>query len=362
MLTKNIAPTPEMVKIVTSILDNNIKSQEIDFNGKKYTISIENGKCVSLTRDDKKWYKSVCDFFSRGLTSGQSAFTPRAYQLKIAVDNQLLEMNKDTKIGRFSNIPAEPSTMVDPNLHANNIIVDGKYIGIASQYPKDDQIKDHLTMLADNRTPCLLVLAGDGEVGQKGYTDYFRQNTEYSKSTLNKDNIVLGSITQSEFSSFNIVANNYLLKTKDSQGKMINIPVVHVTNWPDKKTVPITVLKNMVELVKKQIDKSLEIYKKGNSRALKDPKKMLPVVHCKAGVGRTGVFFAEYAMSNDNEKKLSLDRIINDMRASRNNLMVQTLEQRATLEEICKSQNRPILKSDEKYNSPLNEPIYANIS
>lgn len=369
MLIKNIAPTPKMVNQIKALLENNINSQRIDFNGKKYTIYIENGKCVSLTRDDKKWYKSVCDFFSRGLTSGQSAFTPRAYQLKIAVDNQLLEMNKlsdilnkDTKIGRFDNISAEPSTMVDPNLHANKINVGDKCIGIASQYPKDIQIKDHLTMLADNRTPCSVVLAGDDEVGKYSYKDYFRQDTEYSTSKLIKDNIDLGSITLSESSSLNIISRLYLLETKDSQGKMIKIPVFHVTNWPDKKTIPIPVLKNMVNLVKEQINISLETYKNGNSRYLQDPEKMLPVVHCKAGVGRTGVFFAEYAMSNDNEKKLNLERIIKDMRASRNNHMVQTPEQLNTLVEICKQEDRPIFEQDEKQRSYNNEPLYENVS
>ncbi|HDL8464616.1 TPA: dual specificity protein phosphatase family protein [Yersinia enterocolitica] len=374
MLTKNIAPTPEMVKIVTSVLDNKIKLQQIDFNGKKYTISIDNGKCVSLTRDDKKWYKSVCDFFSRGLTSGQSAFTPRAYQLKMAVDDKLSHIfnlisekkkNKDADINRFQNIPSKAETRVNPTLHANKISIDGQCIGIASQYPKDDQIKAHLTMLADNRTPCLLVLAGEDEVGEPGYKDYFRQNTDDSKSILNKDNINLGSIIQSNPSSFDIFAKKYLLKTKDSQGKEINIPVIHVINWPDKKSLPISVLKNMVNLVNKQIDVSRESYKNGKSRHMKDPEKMLPVVHCKAGAGRTGTFFAEYYMSNHPDNNVSLERIIDDMRTSRNNHMVQNQEQRNTLVEICKAQNRPRFKSDEKLNLSVNESepehLYANM-
>ncbi|HHB1474833.1 TPA: protein-tyrosine phosphatase family protein [Yersinia enterocolitica] len=405
MLTKNIAPTPEMVKIVTSILDNNIKSQQIDFNGKKYTLSIENGKCVSLTRDDKKWYKSVCDFFSRGLTSGQSAFTPRAYQLKMAVDKFLIlnkeepihmsreevnasvitkvedKINSETDIlwenllkfnnenqypstlddtNRYKDIKARISTQLNKNLNANKISITENHIANAGQYPKDEQIKAHLTMLADNRTPCLLVLAGEDEVGEPGYKDYFRQDTDDSKSIL-KYKYNLGSITQSDSSSFNIFAKKYLLKTKDSQGKEINIPVIHVINWPDKKSLPMSVLKNMVNLVNKQIDMSRESYKNGKSRHMKDPEKMLPVVHCKAGVGRTGTFIAEYYMSNHPDNNVSLERIIEDMRTSRNNHMVQKIEQLDTLVEICKAQNRPIFKSDEKLNLSVNGPIYANM-
>ncbi|CRY16808.1 tyrosine phosphatase [Yersinia enterocolitica] len=393
MLTKNIAPTPEMVKIVTSVLDNKIKLQQIDFNGKKYTISIDNGKCVSLTRDDKKWYKSVCDFFSRGLTSGQSAFTPRAYQLKMAVDEVLIlnkkepihmslkevnasvitkvedKINSETDIlwenllkfnnenqylstlgdtNRYRDIKARISTQLNENLSANKISIAENHIANAGQYPKDEQIGDHLKMLADNKTSCLVVLASNEDIAKSKFTDYFTTHSSYATSELVGKKYNLSS---------DVLADSYVLKTKDSKGKYIDIPVFHVTNWPDKKPIPSSALIEMADLV----TKSAKINNKINKISVNSFDKGLPFVHCKAGVGRTGTFIAEYYMSNHPDNNVSLERIIEDMRTSRNNHMVQKIEQLDTLVEICKAQNRPIFKSDEKLNLSVPKPIYVNI-
>ncbi|HHL2559539.1 TPA: protein-tyrosine phosphatase family protein [Yersinia enterocolitica] len=391
MLIKNIPPTPKMVNEVKSTLKDNVELQQIDFNGKKYTISIENGKCVSLTRDDKKWYKSVSDFFSRGFTSGQSAFTPRAHQLKMAVDRVLLnkeepihmsleevkygtfpkvesklsqdtielwdrleKLNKDNNkyysapahINRYPNILSRKSTQLDKNLNANKISIAGGHIANAGQYPKDEQIAGHLKMLADNKTSCLVVLASNNDIVKSNstnhFTDYFITNSSYATSTLIKENYNLGS---------SVLADSYVLKTQNSEGEDIEIPVIHVVNWPDKKSISSSALIEMAGLV----TETAKINKEINNISLSKDDKWLPFVHCKAGVGRTGTFIAEYYMSNNPDNNVSLESIIEDMRASRNNHMVQTPEQLDTLVEICKAQNRPIFKPDE-------EPIYANIS
>ncbi|MGE4802165.1 protein-tyrosine phosphatase family protein [Yersinia hibernica] len=387
-------PTPKMVNDVKSILDNNIESSKIKFNGKKYTISIQDGKCVSLTRDDKKWYKSVCDFFNRGFTSGQNAFIPRSHQLKVAVNDylssnkkepiyasleevknvnldkckkdtdddakklwkSLIEFNKinnykttSGNANRYRDISSRESTQLNEKINANKISITDCHIANAGQYPKDEQIEDHLKILADNKTSCLVVLASNEDIKKVGYTDYFTTNNTYATSTLVEKNHKLGS---------KVLANIYVLATKNSKGICVEIPVVHVTNWPDKKPIPRLALREMVKVV----TDFNKIFQDKNKHLLNNLDEGKPFVHCKAGVGRTGTFIAEYYMSNHSDKNISLERVIEDMRTSRNEKMVQTQEQLNTLVAICKDQNRPIFKSDEKPNPAINEPIYANVA
>ncbi|HDL7823750.1 TPA: dual specificity protein phosphatase family protein [Yersinia enterocolitica] len=397
------------VGIDRNVNKNNIPdlSKKIKIDGREYSIIIKDNVCVSLTRDDKKNTGLISDFFSRLCSSGQHAFTPRAHQLKMIINKQLnsndkipnkaesthmsladlrigeatnvnneinnvtnnlleklKEFNKDSKntyprterkINRFKNITSRTSTQLHKELSANKISIDGKHIVNAGQYPMDYQIDNHLKMLADNQTSCLVVLTAKGEVDTK---DYFLPEYNKSNSELCENDIKLGEM-EIDGEKINITADRYKINIENSDKKFITIPVVHVTNWPDKKSVSPEILEKMTNVVKKLIDTTI-IHRKSTNTFTDNPGENLPFIHCKAGVGRTGTFIAQYAMLNDPNKNKSLERIIQDTRLSRNENMVQTREQLYTLVEICKSQNRPIFISDEKPQSPV-EPIYAKI-
>ncbi|HDL7837522.1 TPA: dual specificity protein phosphatase family protein, partial [Yersinia enterocolitica] len=270
--------------------------------------------------------------------------------LKFNNENQYLSTLGDTN--RYKDIKARISTQLNKNLNANKISIAENHIANAGQYPKDEQIEDHLKMLADNKTSCLVVLASNDDISKPNFTNYFITNSSYATSTL---------VVKKYNLSSDLSADLYLLKTKDSKGEYIYIPVVHVTNWPDKKPITSSALIKMANLV----TESAKIDNNTNKISVNSFDKGLPFVHCKAGVGRTGTFMAEYYMSNHPDNNVSLERIIEDMRISRNNHMVQTKEQLNTLVGICKAQNRPIFKSDEKLNLSVNESepehLYANM-
>ncbi|MGF1736834.1 protein-tyrosine phosphatase family protein [Photobacterium satsumensis] len=223
------------------------------------------------------------------------------------------------------NIPHSAQTRINDGLNANFIIVNSKFVAIAMQYPIYFQLETFFQTLVINRTPILVVLASHADMRNDNLPDYFSRSDRYGGINVNSSRL------EEVVLSPNVDASVFNLNVSGYQAT-IDIPVVHVWNWPDHKTISLEATLNLVELIESIAFERKEFYKKRNSRAFHEVDKLLPVIHCRAGVGRTGQTIAAMVMNRPNT--LSLPDIIKDLRVSRNDLMVQTVHQMKTLVEM----------------------------
>ncbi|WP_051902151.1 protein-tyrosine phosphatase family protein [Photobacterium sanctipauli] len=222
---------------------------------------------------------------------------------------------------RFS-LPHSPDTQVTPSLNANRIKVGDTFLAIASQYPFEHQLENHFKMLVENRTPVLLVLASLDDIERDRLPEYYAKSGQYGQI---KTQVKL--INKEAFGD-GIIAKIYQLNVSGYDAS-VTIPVVHVFNWPDHQTVGASVTTRIVTLLQSIHAETEGFYQVRGSRAVLDENKLLPVIHCRAGVGRTGQIITAMAMQR--YPHLSLENIIQSIRASRNDYMVQTPVQMDTL-------------------------------
>lgn len=249
----------------------------------------------------------------------------------MGIKGEAIGIPYDAERDRF-NMPHCADTNVTEALNANRIVVDGKNIAIATQYPFAHQVEAQLQMLLDNCTPVLIVLASTKDIQNHQMPEYFSGSASYGQIQ-----------TKSKFVDYidldnDVEAKQFSLKvTKDQES--IEIPVLHVYNWPDHRTVSIETTSKLVTLIESIIAERRAFFEKFNNPAVDDEQKLLPVMHCKAGVGRTGQTLAALVMNRSPE--LTLDAITKDLRASRNDRMIQTPYQMKTLAKMESMRVRP---------------------
>ncbi len=233
------------------------------------------------------------------------------------------------KRDRF-NIPHCADTIVRKDLNANRIIINDSSIAIATQYPLHHQLEAQFQMMVDNRTPALIILASRSDIQKNRLPQYFSSSETFGQIKTRSTpvrRVELGNA---------IEAYVFKLEVTGYQAA-IDIPVVHVQNWPDHQTINPETTSNLVTLIESIVAEKRTFYENNKSRAVSDPEKMLPVIHCRAGVGRTGQTIAAMAMNRHPE--LSLVSITKDLRKSRNDLMIQTPVQMETLIQLEKMHN-----------------------
>lgn len=244
----------------------------------------------------------------------------------------------DAKRDRF-NMPHAVNTSISKDLNANRIVIDGSHIAIASQYPYPHQVEAQLGMLVDNRTPILIVLASTKDIQNHQLPEYFSGSATFGEIQ-----------TKSKFLDYidlekTIEAKLFQLTVTRGQDS-IDVPVLHVFNWPDHRTVSSGTTSKLVDIIESKVAEKRAFYEEIKHPVIDDTEKILPVVHCKAGVGRSGQTIAALAMSK--YPRMSLESITKDLRLSRNNLMIQTPYQMKTLIELHTMQDVESMHKDAK--------------
>ncbi|MGL4860865.1 MAG: protein-tyrosine phosphatase family protein [Enterobacteriaceae bacterium] len=241
-------------------------------------------------------------------------------------------------------MPAAQATMVkDPvgnPLPANRVQIDGKNVAIISQYPTAAHLQSYYGMLAENRTPVLLIMSSDKDIAERNLINYFNEtnNHTYPDGTTVKsrrvDDVTFGP---------GLHARQYLLTVKKDNA-VVTIPVVHPYDWEDLTAPDTDAIQKLIQHTSKLKEERIAEYTAKRSRAVGDPNKLLPVKHCAAGVGRSGyVEVMERLMQPDPPS--SLQEVIEELRATRNYAMVQTDAQMNALAAFAAERGIPILKS-----------------
>lgn len=222
-------------------------------------------------------------------------------------------------------MPFCAKTSVCESLNANTIIISDSPIAIASQYPFPHQVEDQVRLLLENRTPALVILASSSDIQNHQLPVYFSGSASYGELQ-----------TQSKFVDYIELSENTEVKvfrlTIIYGDDSAEIPVLHVHNWLDHQAVSPDTTSKLIQLIESTVNKSTATRTSETETDSQIAGKNLPVIHCKAGVGRTGQTIAAMAMKKHPD--LSLETIVRDIRASRNDHMIQTNKQMRTLIKI----------------------------
>ncbi|MFD2178313.1 protein-tyrosine phosphatase family protein [Veronia pacifica] len=258
------------------------------------------------------------------MQDGVTAKEPSQAELLMGIKGAARRIPYDSRRDRF-NIPHSLETSIRRDLNANFIRVNGGNIAIATQYPYRHQLEAQLQLLVDNRTPALTVLASYKDIHSDQLPEYFSTSATYG--SIQTESSFVKTVDLGD----GVEAKIYELEISGYQAT-VTIPVIHVHNWPDHQTITPSTTVNLVSLVNSIVSDKKDFYTQRKSRAVLDPDKLLPIIHCRAGVGRTGQTIAAMVMQKNPE--LSLAAITEALRVSRNNFMIQTKVQMETLVEL----------------------------
>ncbi|QLQ99331.2 protein-tyrosine phosphatase family protein [Providencia alcalifaciens] len=286
------------------------------------------------------------------LVPKQSEFDKLKEKTQLSINEKNIEYDTQDRGQRYPNIGSAKQTQISILnkayqrilLSANRLQIKGDNLAICCQYPKNETqaIENHLTMLMENKAPLLVVLSSKSELnisfgaeqrlpayfmGSKQYGDIevtslrLRVNYRVDKNVDQKDKMPL-------------MFSQYKLEIK-GRGRAHNLPVIHIINWDDGKTITTSELKKLSRMVDILTHGSLIKLKKYQGVDIEGRNKPLPVIHCKAGIGRTGVLAAAMQLTKK-DNRLTVDDIVVGLRTSGNMDMVQTEAQYNTLVDLQK--------------------------
>lgn len=288
----------------------------------------------------KKWPKLKLNIEA---ANQRSEFDKLSEKTQLLMDEKNIKYDTKDRGQRYPNIGSAKQTQISVltpyksivTLAANCLQVGRENLAIRCQYPKDNDqaIENHLSMLMANKTPILVVLASKKEIHGSFFQKdklppYFMSNQKYG---------ALEVTSKREKRDYKVDP-----KQKDTGEKMLEfsqykmeifngdkkhaLPVIHVTNWDDGGTIRVDELIKLNRIIGIINEGSLfELYKnKGVS--IEGEKKPLPVIHCKAGIGRTGVLAAAMQWVKP-ENKQSMENIVLALRETGNPNMVQNESQ-----------------------------------
>ncbi|XP_065924918.1 receptor-type tyrosine-protein phosphatase alpha [Magallana gigas] len=181
---------------------------------------------------------------------------------------------------------------------------------IASQGPKQNTLNDFWTMIWQENVSQIVMLTNLKEGVKIKCTHYWPEET---RARL-YGNIVIKNVEEKEYAFYIIRKLTVSLK---EQNKSRVVTQYHYTTWPDHGTPdPL----------------SLVVFHSHVMRTMTNRNKSPILVHCSAGIGRTGTYIALDALYKAGKAsgKINVAEYVKIMRANRMN-MVQTYEQYMTI-------------------------------
>ncbi|HDT2998718.1 TPA: protein tyrosine phosphatase [Proteus mirabilis] len=254
-----------------------------------------------------------------------------------------------------SRIPYCKNTLITSDgvlLPANNVSANNSpYITIASQYPLNDKesLTHYFNMLFDNDINTVYVLASNNDIEDdrsKPDSEYDKSNPQTKGFKYFREYLELGDIKSSHIEKWALNKNETCLDckayiklvTKENNKEKKTINFVHIYNWPDHTAIDALKLRNTIDTV----GYNLKI----------NPTKENIVVHCLAGLGRTGEFISLMEMMKmieaGNTKTKSLESIICDLREKRSMQLLKKREQVDELIKFARNNDIPLLNNNIK--------------
>lgn len=224
------------------------------------------------------------------------------------------------KSALYPGMPLNPKTQVGKT-HANRISINDKSIGIAAQFPKNDQLPEFVKSLFDEGST-LVVLASnrdfeldDIKAKMSGkdpkISAYFRPDSE---QTYGDYKVSLASSSDKKKVGEYEAEIHPLCITSAKDNQTRDISVLHISNWADK-TIPENpeTLLDLINVIN-DLEKQSKV-----SPNTPDANERSPVVHCLAGQGRTGIVMAAKIMQEN--PGMTLEEIVPKMRECRPDML-----------------------------------------
>ena len=224
--------------------------------------------------------------------------------------------NKNNKIEINKNIESK-------NHYINASGINHKYF-IATQGPRSLMTVEHFwTMIDEQNIKVIVMLCKEIEGGSKKCANYWNDKKEFEK--FEDYEITVTKEEEKKEKEFIIREINLGYKSKEKKSAKIDkkINQIHFVGWPDKGIPDIKngdVFDHFIEIIEKVEEE------RGDSTV---------VVHCSAGVGRTGTFIAMYYLykeilgqikGNKNEIIFNIFNLVRKLKEMRLH-MVQAFEQ-----------------------------------
>lgn len=213
------------------------------------------------------------------------------YNLQKFVDNDhehYQQLNEGNPIlDRYSDIKPYKHNMITLNniqgyINASPInITKDKYF-ITTQGPKEETIEDFWRMIDEYNCKVIVMLCNILEGGREKCAKYWDKS-------FRMNNYIIEDVKEEKQNGFIIRHIKYINEKKEKK----NVQQIHFTDWPDKGVPDVKggkIFETFIQIMRK-IDEF-----KGN-----DPI----VVHCSAGVGRTGTFIAMYFLEKEILKQIN---------------------------------------------------------
>ena len=257
-------------------------------------------------------------------------FIQNEYQnLQSFVDNDEEHIKRlckgENNLDRYSDIKVYEHNRITINkdryINASPInIISDKYF-ISTQGPKKETIEDFWRMIDEHKCNIIIMLCKEFEGGREKCTRYWDNNIKMENYTI---------MLKSEENKDQYIIRDILLRNKNNQERIIK--QIHYTGWPDHGVPDIQ--------DGKVFDVFSEIIEKTDQYKGDGPI----VVHCSAGVGRTGTYISMYYLEKEIKKqikdnvkeiKFSIFNLVRKMKEMRR-CLVQTYDQYVFIYEFVK--------------------------